>query len=417
MKIIRGKRIEISNEKYYNYPFCVICILFFVEPLYFAQGPLTQVHSFYHVIQVSLSLVITGLYFLKMFNKDIQPITILIFAYEIHYMLVTIFKGGDIRQSVINAFFILALSLLLEMELTTNPMNIIKAVEVVFCIYISINFVTVLLFPGGMYRNQIGYYLCWFLGFKNVSVPILLVGMTISLYRCRLLGKRISLTSFFIVTFSILYVYIVRSATGIISITIMAVYIAIKFFSDRRIIIFNYFVLTIINIFGFILLVFFRVQNNFSIFSDLAEVLGKNITFTGRTILWDKLILIWLSSPIFGIGLQDNSFYVAASHYWGNVHAHSEYFQVLIESGIIGFALFCAILFVAGKNISKQNKSNESDTEILIFGTFVYMIAMQMEHYSQVLTLFILLECLYYCNYSNSSKTDMQFKRRLRVRL
>ena len=396
MSVCKSKLWTKRNERI-NYLFCLISILFFIEPAFIYQGPYEQLHKFYLLMQLSLSLIIIVLFFLKCAHRTLQPLTICIFTYEAYCLIVTLLKQGDVRQATINAFYIISISLLMEAELASHPKAIVNAIEKVFLLYTVINFVTFLLFPGGMYRNQIGYYKCWFLGFKNIPVPILLVGVSISQYRTSVLGKKFRLSTFCIILFSLLYVILAKTATGILVIALFTVYIVIRTFKRKQLFRFSHSLFVIGNLIIFVLLVFCRVQEHLPLISGMTSMLGKEVTFTGRSGIWDKLSLIWLSSPVIGVGVHDSDFYVSATNYWAGVHAHSHYFQVMIEGGVIGLILFFIILLVSVSKPKKKAVDNEK-IEVLIVGVFLYLLAMQMEMYSQILTLFILLETVYYGN-------------------
>lgn len=61
---------------------------------------------------------------------------------------------------------------------------------------------------------------------------------------------------------------------------------------------------------------------------------------TGRFTLWKQALEMWLDSPIFGNGMS--AFY---DRY--HVAVHNSYLQVLVETGVVGFVLFLAVIVVA----------------------------------------------------------------------
>ena len=85
--------------------------------------------------------------------------------------------------------------------------------------------------------------------------------------------------------------------------------------------------------------------------SDVAEALGRDPTFSGRTTIWDFVLPMighrpWLGYGygIFWLGEQAPG---ALFWYWSKqfeLHAHDGYLQLLLDAGAVGLALFLASL-------------------------------------------------------------------------
>lgn len=92
------------------------------------------------------------------------------------------------------------------------------------------------------------------------------------------------------------------------------------------------------------------MQNYFSYFIE--DILKKDLTFTGRTYIWDKSIDYFKDSPIIGNGVYNFNDRLKNVNI-GIYHAHCTYLNVLMESGIIGFLLYIGILFYVNINMNK----------------------------------------------------------------
>ena len=67
-----------------------------------------------------------------------------------------------------------------------------------------------------------------------------------------------------------------------------------------------------------------------------------------RVELWQVAIEMWQDYPIFGVGFGNRNFAVMAGHYLKRPNltvAHNSYLQMLVDSGIIAFILYCSLLF------------------------------------------------------------------------
>ena len=107
------------------------------------------------------------------------------------------------------------------------------------------------------------------------------------------------------------------------------------------------------------------------------DVLGKDITFTHRTYMWDAASKVFVDSPIFGYGL------VAADWYYSNMTTfakgpHNFIWGILIYGGIILLALFTYICYMVFVKLPATNDRSV----LLIYATAATMfLMMTMEVY------------------------------------
>jgi len=83
---------------------------------------------------------------------------------------------------------------------------------------------------------------------------------------------------------------------------------------------------------------------------ELFGLIGKDATFTGRTDIWDQLILAIKEKPIFGYGYgtfwEDPlgpSYNLRQALQWGVPTAHNGWFETWLSSGVIGVGLFLVL--------------------------------------------------------------------------
>lgn len=82
----------------------------------------------------------------------------------------------------------------------------------------------------------------------------------------------------------------------------------------------------------------------YDIISSMFGHLGKDMTLTGRSILWGVLIDIGLKKPVFGYGYGsffrgEETAWLTNLMGWDASHAHNGFLQVFLESGLVGLAL------------------------------------------------------------------------------
>ena len=112
--------------------------------------------------------------------------------------------------------------------------------------------------------------------------------------------------------------------------------------------------------------VIFRIQE--TVFRGFIEnTLQKNVTLTGRTLIWDFIMKIIPNSLIFGYGRND---IIAQNAIIRDVtEAHNGLLEILLCTGIIGLFVFILILLKVFKAL---NKSNSKISYILSMAIFLY---------------------------------------------
>jgi exopolysaccharide production protein ExoQ len=103
-----------------------------------------------------------------------------------------------------------------------------------------------------------------------------------------------------------------------------------------------------IGIFIFLfILVLFILQQSFNITEIVVTNLGRNMTFTDRTKLWEDLLTMD-TSPIFGTGYD--SFWLGNrldrlwhKYWWKPNESHNGYLEIYLELGLVGLSLLMGI--------------------------------------------------------------------------
>lgn len=123
-------------------------------------------------------------------------------------------------------------------------------------------------------------------------------------------------------------------------------------------------------------IVFLRVQNYFSFIIE--DVLNRNLSFTGRTYIWNYYINQFSNAGIFNkmignFGITELT-----------VNTHNMFLGLLVFTGIIGLALYFILLYLSAKELKKKKNTDISKfVAIIIFGFLLN--ALTMEFYLQPL--------------------------------
>jgi len=118
-----------------------------------------------------------------------------------------------------------------------------------------------------------------------------------------------------------------------------------------------------IAIFAFLLIICVSIIFDPEIFNVLPGLIGKDITFTGRTFLWEEILLEVNNHPILGCGFQgywvvtnENLLKLYEQFVWLPNQAHNGYLDILNELGFIGLIMFILVVINFSLNLPKLEK-------------------------------------------------------------
>ena len=98
-------------------------------------------------------------------------------------------------------------------------------------------------------------------------------------------------------------------------------------------------------------------------------LLGSHLTMTTRFKMWNMARDMFIQSPLIGNGINSFKSYIESVYPGWYVQAHSTYWQLLSETGLIGFLIFI-LLIVESLNNNKLSKYNK----YLIFIFFIFVV-------------------------------------------
>ena len=125
----------------------------------------------------------------------------------------------------------------------------------------------------------------------------------------------------------------------------------------------------------------------------IEDVLGKDITFTQRTFLWDAASKVFVESPIYGYGLVD------ADWYYSNMSTHAKgphnfIWSILIYGGILLLTVFKYISYLCFSRLFGFVRRN---TLLIYASASVLFLMMTMEAYKPIFIL-TLMSLAYYAS-------------------
>lgn len=334
---------------------CFLLLVPFIEPLLFKYGAYTTIDKFYTIAKLISFFIIL---FITIYRKTkINKAVYIICLYEFVLGISTILNNGNIIQYCGPAINVISLTLITNYYFPKIKLDYIKNLCIILLLLVIINTIFMIFVPKGFIAPKYPTdAVVHFLGIENRFVFFMLPLMFYSAIYSIQKYKRFNLLFYFIVfviLFSLTKTWSVGAMLGMILLTfLMIVFSKENKGSVIKNLDFKYYFIIIIIL--NVSLVFFNVQKLFEPF--IVNVLHKDVTLTGRTLIWHNAIEIIKKHFIIGIGSQPVSYFKGL--FLANQHPHNLFLSILLVSGIIGFVLYLILFFLIDKSNVKIEKTN-----------------------------------------------------------
>ena len=355
--------------------FILLLLPFFPIPYLEITFPvLSNICNYYRIL--SFLFIV----FLMINKKSISYFNLSLFLFCIVLLISTIINNADIKQCISSITTILGLCFVIEYGVKNDTKIFLNSFEFVLYSFVVINFITIILVPEGLYfSHSISFTtkLNWFLGFKNNHIVFIVPALAASIINSYYTYNKLTFRNYFLLIISAISMLIVNSSTSLIGIaTIILLLLYLQINKKTKIInIYNFIGCYVSLFFGFVI---FRLQEVFKYF--IVNVLGKNVTFTGRIYIWDYVMDFIRAKPLLGYGVENANIRYLKTVGVQSYHAHNEILEMIYKSGFIGLLITIYIYYIAIKELYKF-KNNKISKIFSIF-IFAYSIMMLTEAYS-----------------------------------
>lgn len=271
---------------------------------------------------------------------------------------------------------------------------------ILLTIYNILNLLSILVYPNGLYDARgIGEFgitafgnmttAYYFLGYQKGHIFFQLSACGFSLLFELLTKKNIGSYFYLNLVISIISSIVMMSVSGTIVLLIVG-FLLLKCMYK----IFH--MVSLLRIIGLVFLVWvsivvLRIQE---FFTNILGLVGKDLTLTGRTIVWDVGIEKFLENPLTGLGIiSSERAYDLFNFGVGSVH--SLFLEVLFYGGVLAGSCFMLLLLIIIYNSNLLDKSNMKVSYGLkvIISAFLVLFLFNSGQQKTFLYLFMVLPC------------------------
>lgn len=294
------------------------------------------------LLVVAIGMLLISQLYLSSRGRSIKYdlVFVLIISLCMLFAVLTLSNKGSLSEYTQKVSYLLGPWLYIAVFGATDQRKMLKCCYLSFFIMALANGAAVLLtYEKGGFAPDLGTY--WLFGQRTYMRNILFPALFFSLINDRMNGRHLSAVSVFLMIQNPVVLYLVDSMTScMLSVLIDAAIIALQFGRRIKSLII---VSGIANLFLSIAIIILRKVEFIADF--IINVLHRDLTFSGRVVIWDLALEEVSKSPLLGTGfhsIDDNGLVLSATKNVSN--AHNELLDVAYKGGLLALAVFVALI-------------------------------------------------------------------------
>lgn len=280
-----------------------------------------------------------------------------------------------------------------------NERIFLKTSYALFYLLNVVNLCSLLFFPDGMFEDQRGIRdYNFFLGNYNAFIIYLFMALITGYLYQKRYKSRFSADYLLLWGISFFTFTRVRSVTSVAGLFMLSIYGLLFNYKWSRFFL-NLKTYCFLNFTFFIMFVWNASDN--IIVGKMVNLINKDITFTGRTVIWSGAKQYISRQWLIGNGLETQSVMteklgIAASH------AHNLYLDILYKTGAAGFLIVCLCFFMMTSKLRKMR--DEKVRYFLEAFLGIFMLMSQFEAYSIKFVFFMMMLIVLFASYEPGRK-------------
>ncbi len=369
----------------------VILLLFlpFVEPFgtesmaTYLGGIWTYIHMVFSILKWMSFLVIAFTFIRRRLQMSI--IVWLLVIYQMWIITITIIRLGITFSQISNSITAIGAALLFEYYLSRGDQKtFLRVVELTLTAWIILNFITIVLYPNGMYVDNRNWRLNWILGYKNIHIYYYLPFLAISAISQYIRNKRLKGSYYAMVVLAIISAYLAKSFTTLLAVFLFFCFIIL--FADKTLPAFMN--MNVIYITSMIISIFVikgsvsRIIETFNIFNKDAS------TVSSRIYIWQRARSDLIRHPLLGNGLVR---YTTLFKTWDVTQMHNMYLDVLTIGGIVLLIILSLIIYTDNQCLKESSVPFLRNVIIFVFLAYSVLFVAEARRDMALLSIFFVV--------------------------
>lgn len=332
--------MNLNRQKNIIYPRQCLILVFLIPNFLQYRSDLRIILEIWRMVQFLYTFILLLDYciYKKLSNKLVNAV-LLFFLIS---LIACMYNGISVNAILWDYLPLIGISIFISSKMKMNKIAFLRTSSTILTIYVLINWFVLIIFPSGIALGRIGQ-LIWFVGNKNTIIPYLILTCVLIVLESFLSNGKVGKKAYLRLIVLNMTGLFVDSANSMILVIISFIGIVVsalignnrfeKLITGKRIII------GVGVTFAFV--VFFS-QN--SVFTEyITNLLGKDITFSGRSAIWIIAIEYIVKSPVLGNGPAIKFLPERWTIYM--THAHNLYLDIAAKYGItaLGIAIYTII--------------------------------------------------------------------------
>ena len=398
------------NQLLKNKIFITFLVLGMLEPrcvgeLAGYQGGIWSTLHHYNIWLLYISLiVIIGIVLISV--RKISWIAIAVIIFQVYYVSTDINNNLAYMGDLIRAFEAIGLVLIIEIYCRKGiQKQLLEVMSFWLGLYIIINFMSIIIYPTGMYIDSRGWAQNYFFGYKNSHIYVYLPYLVFSALRDALKFGKLKLRFYVMVGIITVSCFLSGSSTSALVLLLIAILVVFahgvtfpKWLNAATGMIAS--AILSIAIIGF------NFQERFS--GIIQWLFQKDATFTNRVSIWTASLSDIARNPIWGNGNGS----VSIALYWDVTQCHNKFLDILFVGGAIMMAIFVWLTYLACSRLIKE--TGNVSANIITFVMFGYAILFLMESRRPDILIFAVYALAFHIKYFNAQIADVKIKHLLK---
>lgn len=344
----RWKSLPEQNKDRWRILGVFLLLVPFFEPGYVSIcAPMARI--VYNAGQVISTLVVLGLFIRLLFReKKLSIAAWALIALEGWTGIDVLIHQGVNKAAFLGIISVMVVCMLIEVTARRNMGVLLNVFLLLYEVLIGLNFLSMLIWPNGLYYTPSEEWDNWLLGYRNMFLFYFAPALALELLNMHRTGKRTRLHVMLLIC--VASMLLGKTKTGQIGVVVFAALYITGLYRWKGC---NILTVSLAAIAAHVSIVGFNLQR---LFASVFDLLGRQTTFTGRTGIWARTIELIRECPLVGYGLQPDDVRGQVTGLWNGVKAHNLFLEQQYCLGAIGTILLIAFLAISAYGLYKEKR-------------------------------------------------------------